>query len=268
MGTHTHYEITMPTALVTGASSGIGQAFAQELAARQYDLLLVARSVEKLQQLAQALHQQYAIQVDVFGQDLARSDGPQAVIKFAEQRRMTVDLLVNNAGFGDYGDFAGRSPVRQMEMIQLNVATPVALTHHFLGQMQRRQSGSIITVTSIAGFQPMPYLSVYAASKAFLLHFSEALWAENQHTGVRILALCPGPTESRFAEEANLPNISAFGQGALTPALIVVRAALEGLETHQSTVVTGSLSNHIIVNLNRFFPRSVIAWGLERLFRG
>lgn len=257
----------MPTALITGASSGIGEAFAQELASQGYNLVLVARSVDKLQQLAQALQRQFPIQIEVLGQDLACSGGSQAIIEFVEQRQLMVDLLVNNAGFGDYGEFAGRSPARQMEMIHVNVATPVALTHYFLGQMQQRQTGSIITVSSIAGFQPMPYLSVYAASKAFLLHFSEALWAENQHTGVRILALCPGPTESQFADVAQLPKIPAFGEGSLTPAMTVVREALRGLEAHQSVVVTGGWSNHLIVNLQRLFPRSVLVQRLERLFR-
>ncbi|RUS94356.1 hypothetical protein DSM107003_38890 [Trichormus variabilis SAG 1403-4b] len=188
----------MSTALVTGASGGIGKAFAEELAARQTNLVLIARSAEKLEEIATQLQQKHNVKVEIIAKDLTDPNATNDVFDLIKAKGLTIDLLINNAGFGDYGDFAERDGQRQLNMIQLNIMALVDLTHKFLPLMRERRSGSIINVSSIAGFQPMPYLSVYAATKAFVLSFSEALWAENRDYGVRVLVVCPGPNRNRL----------------------------------------------------------------------
>ena len=258
----------MQTALITGASSGIGEAFAWELAKRQTNLILVARSEAKLQQLAQKLGEDFKIQVEVLVEDLSSAGAAKTVFEAVTQKGLTVDLLVNNAGFGDCGAFADRQLHRQVEMIQLNIVALVELTHLFLPQMQQRRCGAIINVASIAGFQPLPYLSVYAASKAFVLSFSEALWAENRSCGVRVLAVCPGPTETNFAKTAGFPQSAAAASvGRYASSEEVAIVALQALEKDQPTVVTGGLGNQVIVNLPRFLPRETLVSAVEKQFR-
>ncbi len=256
----------METALITGASSGIGAAFAQELAVRQRNLVLVARSEAKLQQLASDLQDQYNLQVDVIVQDLTAPGATQSVFAAVQEKGLTVDLLVNNAGFGDYGLFHERKLSKQVEMIQLNITALVELTYLFLPGMQQRRSGGIINVSSIGGFQPLPYFSVYAASKAFVLSFSEALWGENKATGVRVLALCPGPTESQFFQVAEFPPSMAGKNPKYVPAEEVVRDALKALAKNQSNVVTGGLLNQFLVNVSRFLPRDLLVSLVEKQF--
>ena len=259
----------MPTALITGASSGIGAAFAQELASRQTDLVLVARSEDKLLQLAQQLHNQYQIQVEVLKQDLCLPAAANRVFEATAEKNITVDLLINNAGFGDYGAFHKSQLSKQLEMIQLNIIALVDLTYQFLPLMQQRGSGEIINVSSIAAFQGMPYMSVYAATKAFVLSFSEALWAENQGKGVKVLALCPGSTKTDFFNRAGFKKFSsgstAFENSASTSE--VVKEALKALDKGSSQVVTGGLPNQLVYNLSRFLPKGVWLKMIDQQFR-
>ncbi|MBD2665021.1 short-chain dehydrogenase/reductase SDR [Richelia sinica FACHB-800] len=258
----------MSTALITGASSGIGKAFAEELAARKTNLVLVARSGAKLQQIADELTEKFKIQVDVIVQDLTEPQATQTVFDVVENRGLTIDLLINNAGFGDYGDFAERDGERQVKMVQLNITALVDLTHKFLPLMRQRRSGSIINVASIAGFQPIPYLSVYAATKAFVLSFSEALWAENQNYGVKILVVCPGPTQTEFFTEAQFPSaLAGSNNNKIATPETVVKDALQALEKGESTVVSGGLQNQIIVNMHRFLPRESLVSLLAKQFK-
>lgn len=196
----------MSTALITGASGGIGKAFAEELAARNTHLVLVARSEEKLNQLAKYLQEKHNIQVDIIVADLTKDGSTDIVFNTVTERGLTVDMLINNAGFGDYGDFAKRDRERHLKILQLNVLALVDLTHRFLQGMRQRGSGSIINVSSLSAFQPIPYVSVYSASKAFILNFSQALWAENKSYGVRVLVVCPGPVETNFLWRLNFPK--------------------------------------------------------------
>ena len=261
--------LLMSTALITGASSGIGAVFAQALAKRQTNLVLVARSQDKLNQLAQQLQEQYPIQVEVLVQDLTAPNAAKSVFEAVTQKNITIDLLINNAGFGTYGSFSESSLPKQLEMIQLNIMALVDLTYQFLPQMQQRGSGAIINLSSIAGFQPLPYMSVYAATKAFVLSFSEALWAENQEKGVKVIAVCPGPTKTNFFDIAGFEELatgSRENQRSATPES-VVRDALKALEGHSSTVVTGGLPNQIIVNLPRFLRRDTLVKLVEQQFR-
>ena len=258
----------MTTALITGASSGIGTAFAEELAKKQTDVVLVARSEDKLNKLAQQLQEQLGINAEVIVQDLTLPQAGQSVFDTVAQKGLTIDLLINNAGFGDYGAFIDRSLTKQMEMIQLNITAVVELTGLFLPEMKQRRRGGIINISSIAGFQPLPYMSIYAATKAFVLNFTEALWAENKDSGVSILALCPGPTESQFFKEAQFPQSFTGKSGNnLTPAEDVVQEALKALEKNQSTVVTGGISNQLLVNVPRFVPRDWLVSAVEKQFK-
>ena len=257
----------MKTALITGASTGIGVVFARQLAQRQMELILVARSRDKLEQLAAELGEQYGVKVTVIVQDLTVAGAGKLVYDTVNQKGINVDLLVNNAGFGDYGAFSEQDLARQLEMIQLNNLVLVELSHYFLRPMLAGAGGAIINVASIAGFQPLPYLSVYAATKAFVLSFSESLWAENKDKGVEILALCPGPTESNFFEVARFPSAFMGKNGRLDSAEVVVQEALTALANKRPNVVAGKLANKIIVNLPRFLPRSWIVSLIEKQFK-
>ncbi|MGB3535018.1 MAG: SDR family oxidoreductase [Microcoleaceae cyanobacterium] len=257
----------MKTALVTGASSGIGKTFAEELATRNTNLVIVARSQDKLDQLATQLQQQHNIKVEVIVQDLTEPNATQTVFDQIIQKGIIIDLLINNAGFGDYGAFVERPLEKQVKMIQLNNIALVELTHLFLPGMKQRGSGGIINVSSIAAFQPLPYLSIYAATKAFVLSFTEAIWAENKGSGINITALCPGPTESQFFERAEFPNTLKGSSSSFASAEDVVRDALKGLEKNQSHVVTGGFANQLIVSLPRLFPRETIVGLVEKQFR-
>ena len=257
------------TALVTGASSGIGAEFARQLAAKKIDLVLVARSEDKLQELAAQLRSQQGIQTHIMAQDLTAPQAGSTIFEKIQDRGLNIDLLVNNAGFGDYGHFSDRPLAKQLSMIQLNVNVLVELTGLFLPAIKRRGAGGIINISSIAGFQPVPKMSVYAATKAFVLNFTEALWAENKDTGVKILAVCPGPTESEFFKAAEFP-ISLMQQNNKSVKLAsnteVVAEALKALENKQSNVVTGGFINQFIVNLPRFFPRGILVRQLAKIF--
>ena len=259
----------MKTALITGASSGIGAEFARQLAAKKLDLVLVARSQDKLNHLAEELGQQYGVRADVIVQDLTETGASVSVARQVETLGVVIDLLINNAGFGDYGPFVESVLDQQTSMIQLNISALVELTHVFLPTMLERRQGGIINVSSIAGFQPMPYWSVYAASKAFVLSFSEALWAEVKEKGVKVLALCPGPTESKFFDVAKVPSNSDMSSSLnqLDSVENVVKSALTALESGQPNVVTGGVMTQIIANLPRLLPRDVLVDLVEKQFR-
>ena len=260
----------MKTALITGASSGIGETFARELAAQKNNLVLVARSQDKLDSLATELSTKYGINTEVISQDLTEPAAGQKVFDAVRVKGLAIDLLINNAGLGDYGAFSDRPLDKQIAMVQLNVTAVVELTGLFLPQMQQRGNGAIINVSSIAAFQPIPYMSVYAASKAFILNYTEALWAENKdkNNNVRILAVCPGPTESEFYNRADFPD-SAKGLNSITMAKSekVVKESLQALEKNQSTVVAGGFANQIIANLPRFVPRDLLVSTVGKQFK-
>ncbi|MFP4298238.1 MAG: SDR family NAD(P)-dependent oxidoreductase [Spirulinaceae cyanobacterium] len=259
----------MSTALITGASSGIGEAFAQQLAAEKQDLVLVARSQGKLEQLAQDLQSRHEVQVTVISQDLTQSDGPTRIWEKIQEQGKTIDFLINNAGFGDYGRFVDNSRENQLNMIQVNILALVDLTTLFLPPMLERGKGQIINVSSIAAFQPLPYLAVYSATKAFVLHFSEALWGEYRDRGIEVLAVCPGPTKTNFFEIAGFnpfKNAEEAGKDAVSPEY-VVREALSALKRGEITIVPGGVSNQVVANVHRFLPRQTIIQAVEKQFR-
>jgi len=251
------------TALVTGASSGIGEAFARELAARGMDLVLVARSEDKLRALAAELARGHGIRADVIASDLGREGAAVRLYHEVEGLGMRVDMLLNNAGFGAYGPFETLSPDRDHAEVMLNVTAVVDLTHAFLPAMAERGDGAVINVGSTAGFQPLPYMAVYGATKAFVLSFSEALWAEYRGRGVRVLALCPGATETPFfgvvgAEEASVGRRRTPQQ--------VVATGLRALERGRGSAIDGAF-NYWLAQTPRLTPRGLTALIGKRLMR-
>jgi uncharacterized protein len=263
----------MPLALITGASMGIGEVFARQLADRGYDLILTARSEDKLQAIATDLRGE-GVRVQVIPGDLTDAALRQRL--FVQSG--AIDLLVNNAGFGDYGPLAEVDRANQQTMIQLNILALVDLTHLLLPGMIKRQSGAIINVASIAAFQPMPYLSVYAATKAFVLSFSEALRAETRSQGIKVQCLCPGATDTNFAAVSGLdrafakPDDSASpdkpkGQPGVADADSVVRQSLAALDRDKSIVITGGIGNRLVAGLSKVTPYETIAKFVEGVFR-
>jgi hypothetical protein len=244
----------MNTTLITGASSGIGEVFARKLAARGHNLLLVARSEEKLINLCNELGRIKSTRAQYVAMDLSGRDAPARLFEETQKRGLETDFLINNAGFGSMGDFAKLDPQRELDMIDLNVRSLVDLTHRFLVPMRERKSGSIINVASTAGFQPVPFMATYAATKAFVLSFSEALWEENRPHGVKVMALCPGVTDTNFFEASRMQRPPArIAQTAAD----VVDTALRGLARGKSSVISG-WTNFLMVESERLAPRSLV----------
>ncbi len=241
--------------LITGASGGIGEEFARQLARRGDNLVLVARSADRLHSLAGELGRAHNVHAHAIPLNLTRDDAAQQLFDETTSRNLDIALLVNNAGFGSLGEFTAFAPERDAEMIQLNISTLVALTHLYLRPMRERGAGAIINVASTAAFQAVPYMATYAATKAFVLSFSEALAEENRAQGVRVMALCPGATETNFfnAAKGERPPLRSVE----TPAA-VVSTALRALERGQSSVVSG-WSNFFVAQATRFVPRSIVA---------
>jgi uncharacterized protein len=253
----------MNTTLITGASSGIGEAFARRFAALGRNVLLVARSEDKLVTLCNELGRMNSIRAQYVAMDLSKPESPARLFAETEKRGLVIDMLINNAGFGSMGEFAKLDLARELAMIDLNVKSLVDLTYRFLLPMRTRKQGTIINVASTAGFQPVPFMATYAATKAFVLCFSEALWEENRPHGVHVMALCPGVTETNFFEaaQAQMPPMRT----AQTPE-DVVDAALRGLARGKSHKVSG-WTNFLMIESERLVPRSFVARIAGRAFR-
>ena len=198
------------TALITGASCGLGYEFAKIFASRKCDLVLVARNKEKLEEIKTELEEKYPVNVIVIARDLTESDAADTIYNKLKILGIRVDYLVNNAGFGDNNGYFYTEWQRQEQMVKLNVLALMHLTHLFGNDMRRRGDGKILNVASIAAFMPGPYMSVYYASKAFVLSFSQAIGAELRKDGVTVTALCPGPTATGFEAAANLEKARMF----------------------------------------------------------
>ena len=245
----------MKTTLITGASSGIGEVFARKLAARGDNVLLVARSEDKLMTLCNELGRINSIRAQYVAIDLSKPDAPAQLFAETQKRELEIDLLINNAGFGSMGDFTKLDLARELNMIDLNVRALVELTQRFLVPMRERKSGAIINVASTAGFQAVPFMATYAATKAFVLSFSEALWEENRSHGIKVMALCPGVTETGFFEAA---SIDLPPMRAVQSAEDVVETALRGLKRGKSHIISG-WANFMMIQSERLVPRSFVA---------
>lgn len=255
----------MDVTLITGASSGLGEGFARALAARKHDLLLVARREERLRELAAELERAEGVSVATVALDLAAEGSGEALMAEVATRGLAVDTLINNAGFGARGSFAEIDLAEQKRMIALNCTALMELCHHVLPGMISAKRGGILNVASTASFQPGPWMAVYYATKAFVLSFSEALHEEVREHGVRVAALCPGPTRTEFADIAGMRDSELFKRFA-SPSDAVVRDGLAALEHNQAVKISGAL-NAIMAESIRFTPRTLarrIAGGMQK----
>lgn len=246
------------TALVTGASSGIGEAFARLLAKEGYNLVLVARGEEKLNQIKSELGEKHGIQIYVIAKDLSVFTAPQEILAELQTKNIEIDLLVNNAGFAEYGKFYELDLQKQINSINLNVVCLTALTHLFLPQMTAKKHGHILNVASTAAFQAGPLMAVYYATKAYVLSFSEGLNSELQGTGVNVTALCPGPTKTEFfKKQPGFAFSRLFQSSSFMSAERVAQIGYNALITNKPVVIAG-LRNKILAFGTRLLPRSLV----------
>jgi len=252
-------------ALVTGASAGIGKALAEELARGGTNLMLTARRRERLEELTQQLSRDHKIQTKTLVADLAQPDAPEKIFQFTREHGLQIDLLINNAGFGAYGEFQRIELQKFLDMVQVNCSAVVHLTRLYLPEMTARRRGDVLIVASTAAFQSVPYISTYAATKGFDLLFAEGLAEEAKPYGVRVCALCPGSTESEFVEVAGQTEVAASRRHRET-AEKVARTGLQALAAGRSCVISG-LPNYLGVLSQRLVSRRLVSRVAARMFR-
>lgn len=245
------------TSLITGASNGIGYEFAKIHAEKGDDLVLVARSKEKLDQLKKELEEKFKIKVLTIGKDLSVPGSAKGVYDEIKKQNIAIDYLINNAGFGDYGLFAKSDWNKQEQMINLNVTSLTHLTHLFLPDMIKQKSGRILNVASTASFQPGPTMSVYFATKAFVLSFSEAINNEVSEHGITVTALCPGATHSGFQTAAAMQDSKLFDGKNLPSSREVAEFGYKAMMKGKSVVIHG-FKNALMANSVRFAPRDLV----------
>jgi hypothetical protein len=253
------------TVLITGASFGIGEAFAYYLASLGANLVLTARSADKLRKIADELKQKYAVSVYVFPADLNNNAAPRQIFDQIKAAGISVDVLINNAGFGKFTYFHAEDVEIYQQMLTVNINALMRLTYLFLPGMLARGNGGVINVASTAAFQPVPYIAVYSASKSFVLNFTEALAGEYSEKGLRFLALCPGSTDTNFMAVAN-PGFDTSEERFATPEAVVkscINAFVKGRKYH----VPGAM-NYLLSLLPRFFPRFVAIKIVGNMFKG
>jgi short-subunit dehydrogenase len=249
-------------ALVTGTSAGIGRALARQLAAGGANLVLTARRVDALTQLATALKASHKIEVEIFPADLIRPETPQEIFRFTQQKQLPIEVLVNNAGFGRYGEFFRVDAQRLLEMVQVNVAAVVNLTHLYLPEMVERRSGYVLIVSSAAAYQAVPYISTYAATKAFELIFGEGIAEEMRPYGVHVTCLCPGSTETEFHQVSGQPPRTSPRRETAEK---VARVGLQALAAGRPSVISGR-RNRINMEAQRLVPRRFVTYVAGKLF--
>ena len=245
------------TSLITGASGGIGAELARLFAADGFDLVLVARRKEKLDELKNELESAHKIRVSVFECDLSKDGAAQKVFAFTQEQNISVDVLVNNAGFGDWGLFAECNLEKQNQMIHLNILSLTELTRLFVPQMTERKSGRILNVASIASFMPGPKMSVYYASKAFVRSFTEALSVELKKSGVTVTALCPGPVATDFWETAEAGSSKIFKSLIFADSKYIARYGYKKLMKGKVLAIPGT-TIQAFAFLTKILPRSLV----------
>ncbi|MHB8384022.1 MAG: SDR family NAD(P)-dependent oxidoreductase [Candidatus Binataceae bacterium] len=255
----------MTTALITGASSGIGEEFALQLAREKFDLVLVARREDKLNSVAERARGLGAARVSIVTADLSRPGAAEDAHRRAVAEAGEIGYLVNNAGFGTNGRFDSLPLAREIEQIDLNITALVALTRICLPAMVARRQGAVINVASTAAFQPVPWMATYGATKAFVLSFSEALAEELRGTGVTITALCPGPTRTEFQSVAHNADAN-FPAFAYMDAATVVRQAITAARAGKAVKISGTM-NLLMAQAPRMAPRALVRRVAGSMFR-
>ncbi|HLJ11998.1 MAG TPA: SDR family oxidoreductase [Planctomycetaceae bacterium] len=251
-------------ALITGASSGIGAEFARQLAARGMHMVLTARRESLLTQLAAELHQAHGTKTEIIAADLSNPQEPARLLDEINKRGITIELLINNAGFGHVAEIEKTDVAQVLAMIRVNVAALTELTYRVLTGLLARGHGGIINVASVAAFQPVGYMGAYAASKAYVLHFSEAMWAEARDRGVTITALCPGTTRTNFFDVSGVPGwAERHSSQEVKP---VVRAALKAFEKRRQYVISG-WKNYLLSLMVRLATRATVVKESMKFFR-
>lgn len=242
-------------ALITGASSGIGFEMGKIFAGEGFNLILVARREERLMILKGELENAHSVSVHIFAADLSKADAPDTLFKFCENQDLQIEVLINNAGIGDYGFFSEADWAKTATMIDLNVKSLTHLTHLFLPGMIENGSGKIMNVASTAAFQPGPLMSVYYATKHYVLAFSEALANEVAEHDITVTALCPGPTQSEFQETANMEKSKLMDRFSMPSSAEVAKYGFNALMVNRKRVAIYGVVNKIMANIIKFFPR-------------
>ena len=252
-------------ALITGASSGIGEEFARQLAAQGWSLILVARSQDRLEKVrGELMSAHMGIDVVAIPLDLTTPGAPADLFQRTQAANLDVDLLINNAGFGAFGEFALLELNRAHQMIDLNIVALVELAHLYMQPMIQRHRGGVINMASVAGFAPLPYSTLYAATKAFVLSFSQALYEEARQRGVHVMVVNPGSTESNFFQVAGKSPFS--DPSRMQTSAEVVRESLRAFDRKKSSIVTGT-SNRILTKVMTLLPRRWITAAVGRAMR-
>ena len=263
-----HMSLNLQTALITGASGGIGYELAKLFARDHYDLVLVARSSDKLNQVAAQLQSQFGVTVKTVALDLSAPPAPGFLFDQLQREGVAADVLVNNAGFGVFGEFAQMPEEDILGQISLNISALTHLTRLFLPPMLARRRGKIMNVASTAAFQPGPLMAVYYASKAYVLSFSEALANEVAGSGVTISCFCPGATDTNFQKRANMENSRLFRKIGAMNAEKVARGGYRGLMAGRTLVISGA-QNWLVAESVRFAPRKLVTalsrWVAEKV---
>lgn len=262
----------MKVVLITGASGGIGEAIVNRLAERKLNLLLVARNAKKLEQQSLQLAERFGINVQFIASDLSKTGTPERIFEETQKRGLEIEMLINNAGIGSGGEFSSLTLQSELDLLQLNISSLVALTHLFLPQMQNRKSGTIINVASMASFMPIPYMATYAASKAFVRSFTEAVTQECTPYNVHMLLFCPGLTKTNFNQAAGIDNEKGAGLGSeyknaptQTPEQ-VADEMLKAFDQRKQFAVSGRM-NRIAANMVALLPNSLLTRTFARLYR-
>jgi len=246
------------TCLITGASSGIGAEIARGLAARGLSLALVARREDRLQELAEEITARHGVEAEVVAGDVSDERSREKLIAEVEQRGLTIEVLVNNAGFGSGGRFTELDAAKETSMVRTNAEAVVALTGHYLPQMAERGRGAVLNVASLIAFQPVPFQATYGATKAFVLSFTDALHEEMRGTGVTVCAVCPGPVRTEFGEQGGFGGADDRIPGALwLEATKVAEDAIRALEAGDRVTVPGA-GNQLAALWGQHLPRSVL----------
>jgi len=257
---------TRPLALVTGASAGLGVEFAKLLAKDGYDLVLVARRLDRLEELGKTLSQ-HGIMTYCVSVDLSQPDAAVTVDKYLKERQLQIEVLINNAGFWAVGQFVDIDLQEQLRMIQVNVATLVHLTGLILPGMIARGKGRVMNVASTAAFQPGPLMAMYYATKAFVLSFSEAVHHEIRKTGVTVTCVCPGPTPTEFQTQAKMEESKMFNSRMMVDPVTVAKVGYEAMQKGKRLIIPGKLTN-LLAFATRLTPRSLVLRVSERMQKG